>query len=393
VRGVLLEDREGDGAGDRTATPLELFFDLCFVVAVAEVALVLHDDPTLTGAAIAAGLFVPIWWAWMAFTWQATAYDSDDATHRVATLVAMLGVLALAASVEGAAHGDGSAFALAAAGLRLPLLWLWVRAHTRAPGELQGFSGRYIAGTGWAIVLWAASALVDPPLQQVLWVVAIGGEMIAPYAAVRTVGRPAYHRAHIVERYGLFTIIVLGESILAVVTGTSHTGLGVQAALSAASGFIAAAAIWWLYFDRIGAAGLGTSKRAGFTWGYGHLAVWAGIAAVGVGTAFAIDDTASGSQPATASGHGEPVDVPGAPLEVMPLAAALALAALALIGASTGGADAQRSVRIRLGATAGLLALAAYADSLPAPAVALTVAAVLALAVAAERAPAPRAVA
>jgi low temperature requirement protein LtrA len=264
VRGALLPGATGEG-GERAATPLELFFDLCFVVAVAEVAFVLHEDPTLAGAAIAAGLFVPVWWAWMAFTWEATAYDSDDAPHRVATLAAMLGVLALAASVESAADGDGAAFALAAAGLRLPLLWLWLRAHARAPGELRGFSGRYIAGTSWAILFWATSALFAPPFQQVLWAVAIGGEMIAPYAAVRATAKPPYDRAHIVERYGLFTLIVLGESILAVVTGTTHTGMGLEAAMTATFGFVAAAAIWWLYFDRVGAGGLGTSKRAGFT--------------------------------------------------------------------------------------------------------------------------------
>jgi low temperature requirement protein LtrA len=386
MRGALLPGPTGEG-GERAATPLELFFDLCFVVAVAEVAFVLHEDPTLAGAAIAAGLFVPVWWAWMGFTWQATAYDSDDAPHRLGTLAAMLGVLVLAASVDSAAAGDGSAFALAAAGLRLPLLWLWLRAHAQAPGELRGFSSRYIAGTTWAILLWATSALFAPPFQQALWAVAIGGEMLAPYAAVRTTVWPAYDRTHIVERYGLFTLIVLGESILAAVTGMSRTGIDLEAAMTAAFGFVAAAALWWLYFDRVGAGGLGTSKRAGFTWGYGHLAVWAGIAAVGVGTALAIEGSVAAATEVAATGPVGPVEAAGTPHEVLPLAAALAIAALAVIGATSRGAEARRSVRTRVGAAGALVLLAGLAGSLSPPVVALAVAAVLCLAATADRAP------
>jgi low temperature requirement protein LtrA len=83
---------------ERTSTPLELFFDLCFVVAVAALARGLHDEPNLGGALRFLGLFVPVWWSWMIFTWYATAFDNDDVPYRVTLLAAMLSMLGLAAS-------------------------------------------------------------------------------------------------------------------------------------------------------------------------------------------------------------------------------------------------------------------------------------------------------
>jgi low temperature requirement protein LtrA len=90
-------------AEERTSTWLELFFDLCFVVAVAALARGLHDQPNLGGMLRFLGLFVPVWWSWMIFTWYATAFDNDDVPYRVTLFVAMLSILGLAASVGGSA--------------------------------------------------------------------------------------------------------------------------------------------------------------------------------------------------------------------------------------------------------------------------------------------------
>ncbi|PTL58564.1 hypothetical protein C7Y72_02265 [Paraconexibacter algicola] len=368
--------------GHRPATALELFFDLCFVVAVAQVAAVLHGDPTVEGAATAAGLFVGIWWAWMAVTWHAAAGDRDDAAYRVGILTAMLAVLAVAVGVPDAAAGDATLYALAAGALRVPLvaLWLALRRRATSPG-LHAFTGRYAAGSAWGAVLWAGSALADGTLQHLLWALALAGEIAAPYLAAAVADRAFYHPGHIVERYGLFTIIVLGESILAVVVGLDAVDLGVEAAAAAVLGFAGAAALWWLYFDHAGAGGLGRSRQAGFLWGYGHLAIWSGVAAFGVGVHLAIEQAgATGALVAAAPGPAGP----GAgelPLQPLFLGPALALAALAAIAASSRIAGAERSVRVRAAGAvvlgAGGLAASAFAPVVATAAVVAVLAAVV----------------
>lgn len=118
----------------RTSTWLELFFDLCFVAAVAALARVLHDDPTLGGILRFLGLFVPVWWAWMGFTRYATAFDNDDVLYRVALLAGMLCILWLAASLDGGPEGRLVSFVLSYVVLKLLLSGLYARARRYAAG-------------------------------------------------------------------------------------------------------------------------------------------------------------------------------------------------------------------------------------------------------------------
>jgi low temperature requirement protein LtrA len=104
--------------------------------------------------------------------------------------------------------------------------------------------------------------------------------------------RITFHPRHIAERYGLFSLIVLGESVLAVASGTAGTDWAPAAVLTAIAGFVAAACIWWLYFDHVGSSGIELGPRPAFYWGYGHFAVYAGIAAFGVGVQLAIEAAA-----------------------------------------------------------------------------------------------------
>src|SRR5918994_813620 len=113
-----------DTAEERRATWFELFFDLVFVVTVAEIGLVLSDDATLGGLLSYLALFVPVWWAWMGFTYYANRFDTDDLAYRLLTLAGMFAVAALATQVHGALHGGESEFALAYVAVRLPLLVL-----------------------------------------------------------------------------------------------------------------------------------------------------------------------------------------------------------------------------------------------------------------------------
>ena len=282
---------------NRTSTWLELFFDLCFVVAVAALARGLHHDPTLGGALRFAGFFVPFWWAWMGFTWYATAFDNDDVAYRATLLGAMLCILWLAASIHSLYKGETSSFVLAYVAMKLLLVGLYARAWRDAT-DVRRFAGLYALGNAVAALIWVSSLLVPVPGTYGVWALALFVELVTPMLAVRAAyqGRSyrprVFHPEHIPERYGLFTLIVLGESVLAVAAGTAGTGWYPASVATAVFGFVIAACIWWLYFDYVGASGLRISPRAGFFWGYGHLAIYAGIAATGVGIQLAIEGAA-----------------------------------------------------------------------------------------------------
>jgi low temperature requirement protein LtrA len=281
----------------RTSTWLELFFDLCFVVAVAALARGLHHDPTFGGALRFAAFFVPVWWAWMGFTWYATAFDNDDVPYRVTLLGAMLCILWLAASLHGLYKGETLSFVLAYVAMKMLLVGLYVRARRDAT-NVRHFAGVYAAGNAVGAMIWLSSLLVPVPERYGVWVLALFVELVTPMLAVRAAYQGTsytprvFHPEHIPERYGLFTLIVLGESVLAVAAGTAGTGWYPAAVATGVFGFVIAACIWWLYFDYVGSSGLQISPRASFFWGYGHLAIYAGIAATGVGIQLAIEEAA-----------------------------------------------------------------------------------------------------
>lgn len=280
-------DQEG-----RSATWLELFFDLCFVASVASLGAVLHADPTWQGALRFAALFVPVWWGWMGFTWYATAFDTDDVVYRLSLLAAMLAILALAVSVGRMRDGDTTGFVVSYVVLQAILVSLLLRARQHAH-ETRNFTTWYAGGYAVGGLIWLASLAVPTPGQYWVWVIAMAVLMTTPMLAVRTYEGQPFDSSHIPERYGLFTIIVLGESVIAVAAATAGTGWAFASGLTAAAGFGIAACIWWVYFDFVEATALRRDDMVrAFVWGYGHLGVYVGIAATAVGIQFAIDAVA-----------------------------------------------------------------------------------------------------
>ena len=283
------------GEEHRAATPLELFFDLCFVVAVAQAAAQLHhaiaEDHVAAGLGGYLAVFFAIWWAWMNFTWFASAYDTDDVGYRLLTLVQMAGVLVLAAGVPAAFERfDFTTVVVGYVLMRLALITQWLRAaagHPEGrPAALRYAAGIAVVQVGWIARLWAPGAWAV-----VTFVVLVVAELAVPaWAEFR--GRPTdWHPGHIAERYGLFTIIVLGEVILASLTAVqsslAEAGYTVQLGLIAAGGLVLVFALWWIYFT--GAEAHLRSLRTALTWGYGHYVVFAGVAAVGAGLGVAVD--------------------------------------------------------------------------------------------------------
>ena len=179
-----------DGEGDeRHASWLELFFDLVFVVAVAELAQELARDHSLGGFAIFAGLFLPVFIAWQGFTFYADRFDSDDVLFRVVMLAAMLAIAALAVQIPDVAAGRHDAgFVVAYVTLRSLLVALYLRAWPHAAAA-RPLIARYAGGYSLSIALWLGSLLVDPPVRYVLWGVGLAIEYAMPVA------RPAHPRA------------------------------------------------------------------------------------------------------------------------------------------------------------------------------------------------------
>ena len=283
------------GEPHRTATPLELLFDLCFVVAVAQAAAKLHhhvaDNDLSHGILSYLLVFFAIWWAWMSFTWFASAYDSDDVPYRLTTLLQIGGALVMAAGIPRAfEQNDLGIVTLGYVLMRLAMVIQWLRAARTDPGHrstaLWFAAGITIVQLGWVARLALPEDWFVPGV-----LVLIAADLAVPAWAERA-GPTSWHPGHIAERYGLFTVIVLGETILAAtfaIQAALDTGHGDAALLSlAAAGLVIVFSMWWLYFDRP-ADDLLTSLRTAMTWGYGHYLVFCSAAAVGAGLAVSVD--------------------------------------------------------------------------------------------------------
>jgi low temperature requirement protein LtrA len=279
----------------RPATPLELLFDLCFVVAVAQAGSRLHHALSadhLPDAVVAYGsVFFAIWWAWMNFTWFASAYDSDDVLYRLLTLIQIAGALILAAGVPRAFdQRDFGVVTLGYVVMRVALVAQWLRAARGHPvGRTTAL--RFAAGVTSAQAGWIAVLALPGDWYLLGALVMASVELAVPVWAERA-GPTPWHPQHIAERFGLFTIIVLGETVL----GAS---LAFQSAIDAGrqsldlvtamlGGLLTVFGMWWLYFAKPADRLLDTNRTA-FRWGYGHLFVFASAAAVGAGLAVAVD--------------------------------------------------------------------------------------------------------
>jgi low temperature requirement protein LtrA len=299
----------------RASTPLELFFDLVFVVAIAQAASGLHhaigEAHALQGLVGYLMVFFAIWWAWMNFTWFASAYDCDDVPYRVAVFVQISGALILAAGVPAMfeARIPNLAILTGYVVMRLAMVVQWLRAAASDPVR-RTTARRYAAGIALLQFAWVGMLWI-PHLWGPGFLVLVVLELAVPVWAERTTPT-TWHPHHIAERYGLLTLIVLGESILAAT-------VAVQAALASGEtlstllpiiigGLLVAYSMWWMYFDRP-VHDLLTSLRKAIVWGYGHYLVFAAAAAVGAGLAVSVDQATHHAK-VSAAGAGFAVAVP-----------------------------------------------------------------------------------
>jgi low temperature requirement protein LtrA len=283
----------------RAATPLELLFDLTFVVAAgiaaSEFAHMLAENHVGAGVLGFAFATFAISWAWINFSWFASAYDTDDWIYRLMTMLQMVGVIILAlgfpqmyASIEHGDHIDNSVMVAGYVVMRIALVGQWLRAAKQDP-DRRSASLTYVTFVTVAQIGWVGTIFLQTsvPVTLVIVVLLIGVEMLGPWMAETRKGGTPWHAHHIAERYGLFTIIALGEGVVGTLASLSAVvsaqGWSVDAVFVAMAGTGLTFGMWWTYFVVPQSDLLHAHRELSFRFGYFHIIVFGSIVATGAG--------------------------------------------------------------------------------------------------------------
>ncbi len=283
----------------RTATPLELLFDLTFVIAfgisASEFAHLVAEHRIGPAAAGFAFSTFAVSWAWINFAWFASAYDTDDWVYRLCTMLQMVGVIVLALGIPAVyssiAEGRTVDNRVLVAGyivMRIAMVFQWLRASRQDPERrascLTYVIAIVIAQIGWVVVFILHTSV---PVTLALYAVVILLEFLGPTIAEKVRGGTPWHPHHIAERYSLLTIITLGEGVVGTVATVSavvgEQGWTVGAALLAIIGTGLTFGMWWVYFIVPAAPLLHTGRYHPFAFGYGHIVIFGAIVATGAG--------------------------------------------------------------------------------------------------------------
>ena len=283
----------------RAATPLELLFDLTFVVAFGEAGNQMahllaegHLVPAVVGFVFA--MFAACW-AWINYSWFASAYDTDDWFFRVATMIVMVGVLILALGLPAMFHSidaghdlDNGVMVAGYVVMRVAMIGLWLRAARQDPSR-RATCLAYVLWVSLAQIGWIALIILSLPLVPTLLAVLVLGilEMVGPYVTERRKVETPWHAHHIAERYGLLVIIALGEGIIGTIASLSAVidgqGWSLEAISVAVAGTGLTFGMWWVYFTMPSGKVLHRYRERGFAWGYWHIPLFMSIAATGAG--------------------------------------------------------------------------------------------------------------
>jgi len=283
-------------APGRKATWFELFFDLVFVVAVAQLSGTYAHHFDWAGAARSALLLLAMWWCWLGHTFHATRFDQQRTDQRALGLAQILAVCVIAYGVSDAFGARGTAFAIGLAAFKalLALAYLGERRWRGAHGLIQAYAGLYLLQAA----LWAASAWLPPTPRLALWLLALMLDLASPWWVARYTTTVRPHPEHLPERFGLFTIILLGEGMASVVHALDHGAtLHGPAVAAALGGAVLTFATWLGYFEVTRAHGErhieGTAGGRDLRlWAYGHVPVYLGVFCLAAGTVAMAGDSA-----------------------------------------------------------------------------------------------------
>lgn len=262
---------------------LELFYDLVFVATLIELGNLLSNDVSVNGFLQFAALFVPIWWMWTGITFYVNRFPIDDVLHRVLIFLQMFAMGIMAISIQGAFDNLTSQFVLAYVAARVILVLLYARAWLAVEETRQLCIG-YIVGFGLGALIWASSLLFEGNAVYVVWGIGLLVELGTPLVPYMVKWQMAFrpHREHMAERYGIFTIIVLGESFLKVIDNEAGTAGDFSLLITALLAFAVTFGLWWLYFDDITDSEINEGVYKIVFWIYFHLPLAMGITAFGV---------------------------------------------------------------------------------------------------------------
>lgn len=283
--------KAGEGEEERRVTFLELFYDLVYVVIVSELAHSLATNVTLLSVLGFAFLFVIVWWAWFNGTVYHDTHGNNDIRTRVFTFLQMFTVAAMAVFAHNALGAGSVGFALSYAAFQLILTYLWWRTGVHDPDH-RPLSRPYSAAFLLTTLLFIGSVFVPPPFRFYIWAAAMLLSLLLPFctftlgqksaAAQGQIERVFTFSPSLVERFGLLTIIVLGEVVVGTIGGVAEQlDLNWMVGLTGILGMLIATGLWWIYFDFVSNRQPQPTTTKVLQWGYLHLPMTAGIVVTG----------------------------------------------------------------------------------------------------------------
>jgi low temperature requirement protein LtrA len=283
---------------DGRVSPLELFFDLVFVLALTQCTALMAHEPTWTGLAKGLAVLAVMWWAWGGYTWLCSVVDPEEGSVRLAMFTAMAALLVVALAIPGAFGDDALIFAIAYGIVRAMQVALLVVAGREDEGLRHSAWGLAVS-TAIGVGLLTAASFADGELQGALWAIAlildVGGPLVIDSSGWRLMPE------HFAERHGLIVIIALGESIVAIGVGAEVVGVTAGVVAAAVFGTAVAGALWWLYFDVVALVaarrlenatpGKEQNEIARDSYSYLHFAMVAGIVLLALGLKKTLEHT------------------------------------------------------------------------------------------------------
>lgn len=267
--------------GEHRVSWLELFYDLVYVIVIARLAhLVTHGHDGHIGLSeflVFIALFIPVWWAWTGHTLYATRFYDDSVVDRLLTLGQMFLVTLMALFITDAFHGEGQMFAIIYAAIRGLLVVMYLRVWLLNK-DLRPVTSCLVSGFSIGAALWLTSAFLPAPWMYGLWAAGLLIDFITPFRCRPLLKIASVHKHHLPERFGLLTIILLGESVASLTSALSPTDLTLEVMCIALLGFISLSAVWWHYFEVIERVVTDRELGAAHLIIYGHLPIFIGLA-------------------------------------------------------------------------------------------------------------------
>lgn len=269
---------------ERRVSWLELFFDLVFVVVIAELANHLAGHVSVDGLLGFMILFLPVWWVWIGGIYYNERFETEDISYRLFVFLQMLPIAALAVFVHDGLGTTSVQFAISYAVVRIMLILMWLRGGWHEPRS-RPVTNRYALGFTISVLLFLASTLIAPPLRFLMWGIGMALDVLTPVTTLRYQAHlPRFSTSRLPERYGLFVLIVLGETIVRAVHGIAERGaFTLVTAGEGTLGLGLAFGLWWVYFDFVARRPPRPGVWWSLFWGYLHLPLVMGIVAIGAG--------------------------------------------------------------------------------------------------------------